>query len=268
MAYNGDEGITSDVKSADVLFTTPEKLDILSRKWKSHRDVFARFGLLLIDEVHLLSEERRGATLEIVVSRLRFIKAQVGAKSLRLGAVSATVPNLDKIAAWLGAPETSVLSFGEEFRAVPLEVVVHGFGYPGCNSSSNAFFLERDLDAALPSIIKKYSEGKPALVFCSSRKNAQSTAETLASHALQLSHPRTYVDSFGGHPLLPHQRTENVVEASVQAERARIASAGIQGDDALRNCIIKGACAWHSAAVSPYNLRCVEELFRKGLLGM
>jgi ATP-dependent DNA helicase HFM1/MER3 len=54
--------------SADVILTTPEKWDSITRKWKEIKYLVGQVALLLIDEVHLLHEDR-GATLEAVVSR-------------------------------------------------------------------------------------------------------------------------------------------------------------------------------------------------------
>lgn len=48
--------------------TTPEKWDSITRKWKEIKYLVGQVALLLIDEVHLLHEDR-GATLEAVVSR-------------------------------------------------------------------------------------------------------------------------------------------------------------------------------------------------------
>ncbi|KAJ3027621.1 ATP-dependent DNA helicase MER3 [Rhizophlyctis rosea] len=87
----------------------------------------------------MLNEAGRGATLEVVVSRMQTVSLElqnqeVGSvhrgKRLRLLALSATVPNIDDIAAWLkepsGAPaETKI--FGEEFRPVQLQKEVLAF---------------------------------------------------------------------------------------------------------------------------------------------
>ena len=53
--------------------------------------------LFLIDEVHILNETR-GSTLEVVVSRMK-----ARGSSVRFLAVSATVPNVNDVAAWVGA---------------------------------------------------------------------------------------------------------------------------------------------------------------------
>lgn len=84
--------------------------------------------------MHLLAEER-GATLEVIVSRMRTVNPDI-----RFVAVSATVPNIEDVAVWLGPgkvapgrpilkdaegnvlpPMARVMKFGDEFRPVPLQ---------------------------------------------------------------------------------------------------------------------------------------------------
>ncbi|KAJ3368229.1 ATP-dependent DNA helicase MER3, partial [Entophlyctis sp. JEL0112] len=68
-----------------------------------------------IDEVHVLNEPRRGAVLEVIVSRMRTVNTECllsgggdSGKKLRIIAISATAPNIEDIAVWLkdsnGAP--------------------------------------------------------------------------------------------------------------------------------------------------------------------
>jgi len=56
------------VRDGDVIVTTPEKWDTVTRRWSDHRKLLDMVRLFLVDEVHCL-KETRGATLEVVVSR-------------------------------------------------------------------------------------------------------------------------------------------------------------------------------------------------------
>lgn len=165
-----------NVQSADVIVTTPEKWDSITRKWKDYERLMQLVHLFLVDEVHLLKEER-GATLEVVVSRMKSISANV-----RFVALSATVPNLSDIAAWLGKnlaePYEPAVSerFGEEFRPVKLRKHVCGY-----QSSANDFAFDKHLDGKLPDVVSTYSEGKPIMVFCFTRNSAIATAKILSN---------------------------------------------------------------------------------------
>lgn len=62
--------ITPDMKcihAASVIVTTPEKWDAVSRSWQTRSFVQA-VRLIVIDEIHLLGEDR-GPVLEVIVSR-------------------------------------------------------------------------------------------------------------------------------------------------------------------------------------------------------
>ena len=62
--------ITPDVRAilkASVIVTTPEKWDAVSRSWQTRSFVQA-VRLIVIDEIHLLGEDR-GPVLEVIVSR-------------------------------------------------------------------------------------------------------------------------------------------------------------------------------------------------------
>lgn len=119
------------VQHASIIITTPEKWDSMTRKWKDHARLMQMVKLFLIDEVHILKDPR-GATLEAVVSRMKSTGSKV-----RFLALSATVPNSEDIAVWLGKDyENQCLParlevFGEEFRPVKLQKHVYGLRYGG-----------------------------------------------------------------------------------------------------------------------------------------
>lgn len=57
-----------------IIITTPEKWDMLTRRWRDHRQLVEVIKLFLIDEVHILNDETRGPVLEAVVSRMKTIE--------------------------------------------------------------------------------------------------------------------------------------------------------------------------------------------------
>jgi ATP-dependent DNA helicase HFM1/MER3 len=174
----GDSDATDvrNVQSANIIITTPEKWDSITRKWKDHEKLMQLVKVFLIDEVHILKEDR-GAVLEVVVSRMKSIGTDV-----RFVALSATVPNFHDVAAWLGKNTTEPHipaaneKFGEEFRPVKLQKHVCGYA----SNTSNEFGFEKVLDGKLPEIISKYSDGKPIMIFCTTRKSCEATARLIA----------------------------------------------------------------------------------------
>jgi ATP-dependent DNA helicase HFM1/MER3 len=116
-----------NVQAANIIITTPEKWDSITRRWKDHVKLMRLVKLFLIDEVHILRESR-GATLEAVVSRMKSTGSTV-----RFIALSATIPNSEDVATWLGKdslhPNLPAHRevFGEEFRPVKLQKIVYGY---------------------------------------------------------------------------------------------------------------------------------------------
>ena len=135
----GDSDFTSlrNVQSANIIVTTPEKWDSMTRKWKDHEKLVKLIKLFLVDEVHILNKDR-GAALEAVISRMKSVGSDI-----RFVALSATVPNSHDIATWLGRrasnPEVPAVreKFGEEFRPVKLQKHVCGY-----QAHTNAFALD------------------------------------------------------------------------------------------------------------------------------
>ena len=61
---------TRTIQDADIIITTPEKWDGISRSWQT-RGYVRKVSLVIIDEIHLLAGDR-GPILEIIVSRKLF----------------------------------------------------------------------------------------------------------------------------------------------------------------------------------------------------
>ncbi|KAK2737647.1 Sec63 [Myotisia sp. PD_48] len=164
------------VQNASIIITTPEKWDSMTRKWKDHMKLMQLVKLFLIDEVHILKEVR-GATLEAVVSRMKSVGSDV-----RFVALSATIPNSQDIAHWLGKDSTNQHlpahreKFGEEFRPVKLQKFVYGY-----QGNGNDFAFDRVCENKLPEVLAKHSCKKPIMIFCCTRNSAISTAKNLAS---------------------------------------------------------------------------------------
>jgi activating signal cointegrator complex subunit 3 len=145
------------IQKADVLVCTPEKYDLISRGWKggtlgdkgqSGKSFIQRVRLLCIDEIHLLGEER-GAVLEAIVSRTRFISqhleqsmtksdtndSRTGSRNeiVRIVGLSTAVSNPLDLADWIGidikGSRTGLYNFRPSIRPVPTKI--HIQGYPG-----------------------------------------------------------------------------------------------------------------------------------------
>ncbi len=101
--------MTPDIQaicSASIIVTTPEKWDSISRSWQT-RNYVKKVVLIVIDEIHLLGEER-GPVLEVIVSRTNFIVSHTQ-RQIRVVGLSTALANAQDLANWLRIKE--VLDF-------------------------------------------------------------------------------------------------------------------------------------------------------------
>ena len=96
---------TRAIAAADVIVTTPEKWDGVSRSWQT-RGYVKDVSLLVIDEIHLLGDER-GPVLEVIVSRTNFISSHTS-KPMRIVGLSTALANARDLADWLGIDNVRV----------------------------------------------------------------------------------------------------------------------------------------------------------------
>ena len=216
---------------ADVLVTTPEKADSATRKHDSARYAFLTdVDCVVIDEVHLLDSEKRGAVLEATVSRLRRLQAP------RVVALSATMPNVEDVAEWLDAPPETTYAFGEEYRPVDLETGVKTYSH-GSNAFADKYRrLYRALDLAEPHL----REDGQALVFVSSRQDTVQAAKKARDEITDRDVP---IDSRGD-----FEFHEDATELS---------------NDTLRQSVLDGV-GFHHAGLSKADRDRVEAWFKEG----
>lgn len=170
-----------NLQKSCILLATPEKWDSVTRSWSGQKAFVQSIRLLLIDEVHLVNDGERGATLEAVISRMKTIRSLIWPTepdNLRFVAVSATVSNVKDIAEWFSTPtsKAEIYQVDPKERPVKLRTVVLGYTI---SAQMNEFSFDALLNHKLESVIKEYAEEKPALIFCATRKSAMTAATTL-----------------------------------------------------------------------------------------
>ena len=221
----------SRAKRADVLVMTPEKADSATRKHDSRRYSFVSdVDCCVIDEVHLLDSDERGSVLEVTISRLRRLCDP------RVVALSATMPNVEDVAAWLDAPEEATFSFGDDYRPVPLEADVKTYSH-GENAFADKYRrLYRALDLAEPHIRE---EGQ-ALVFVASRQDTVQAAKKTRD-----------------------ELAERDVPIGARGEYDFHTDAEAIQNDTLRQSVLDGV-GFHHAGLAREDKNRVEEWFREG----
>ena len=168
----------------NIIISSPEKWDVLSRRWKQRRNV-QNVQLFIVDELQLLGGEN-GPVLEIVCSRMRYISSQLDSP-VRVVALASSLANCRDVSQWLGCSPNCTFNFHPNVRPVPLELHIQGF-----NMTHNA---SRIVSMAKPTYnsILKHSPRKPVIVFVPSRKQTRLTAIDLLTYAAADNQPDRFL---------------------------------------------------------------------------
>ncbi|KAI1241058.1 hypothetical protein IHE44_0009518 [Lamprotornis superbus] len=155
--------VTPDMRAiaqADLIVTTPEKWDGVSRSWQN-RSYVQKVAILIIDEIHLLGDER-GPVLEVIVSRTNFISSHT-------------------------EKPMGLFNFRPSVRPVPLEVHIQGF--PGQHYCPRMASMNKPAFQA----IRSHSPAKPVLIFVSSRRQTRLTALDLIAFLATEDDPKQWL---------------------------------------------------------------------------
>nr|CAB3223427.1 activating signal cointegrator 1 complex subunit 3 [Phallusia mammillata] len=173
------------VARSDVIITTPEKWDGVSRSWHT-RGYVRQVALLIIDEIHLLGQDR-GPVLEVIVSRTNFISSQTE-KPVRIVGLSTALANARDLADWLGIRQMGLFNFRPSVRPVPMEVHIEGFA--GRHYCPRMATMNKPCFQA----IRTHSPAKPVLIFVSSRRQTRVTALDLIAHLAGEPDPKQWMN--------------------------------------------------------------------------
>ncbi|OMO53157.1 hypothetical protein CCACVL1_28841, partial [Corchorus capsularis] len=169
----GDMQLTkNELEETQMIVTTPEKWDVITRK-SSDMSLSMLVKLLIIDEVHLLNDDR-GPVIEALVARtLRQVESTQS--MIRIVGLSATLPNYIQVAQFLRVnPETGLFFFDSSYRPVPLAQQYIGI-------SEQNFVARNELlnEICYKKVVDSLRQGHQVMVFVHSRKDTAKTAEKL-----------------------------------------------------------------------------------------
>ncbi|KAJ2790683.1 Pre-mRNA-splicing helicase BRR2, partial [Coemansia helicoidea] len=282
------------MENAHVVLATPAAWDGLSRRWRQRqRHAVRDVGLVIADELHWVGgaglgssaddatggdagegEDDAGAdaagaqlaaTYEVVVSRMRYMAAQLE-RPVRIVALSVPLSNARDVAAWIGAPAAAVFNFHPAVRPIPLEIHIQTSTIPHFASRMAALVaptyravcgdptgaqrrgrrhpiggdsaMDVDQGAIDP------AERQPAIVFVSGRRQCRTVAGELLTLAAADGVPARFV-----------------LGDAAAVERA---AQGV-ADRALRGFLAFGVGYYHEALAAG-DRRVVAELFAGGMI--
>lgn len=218
----------------DIIISTNEKVDSLLR----HKATWMNeIRTIVADEIHLLTDQDRGPTLEITLTKLMELNPEA-----QLLALSATVSNADDIARWIDG-----VAITTDWRPVPLrEGVYYGGEILFKDGSAKKISLKTgrpSLDIALEVV----REGGQVLVFTETRRASVEYGKN-AANALS----KELSDS---------QRTKlNTLAKKIMSsgEKTRLSELLAQQ--------VKGGVAFHHAGLTGAHRKIVEDSFKSGMI--
>ncbi|KAK0494609.1 putative RNA helicase [Armillaria luteobubalina] len=236
----GDSQMTKQqIAETQIIVTTPEKWDVVTRK-STDTSYTNLVRLIIIDEIHLLHDER-GPVLESIIARTIRRMEQTN-EYVRLVGLSATLPNYQDVATFLRVDESKGLFyFDASYRPCGLQQQFIGVTEKKAIKRyqvTNEVCYEKVLDQA----------GKnQTLVFVHSRKETAKTAKFLRDMAVEKETITQFVKADGATREILTEEANNVKDSN------------------LRDLLPFGF-GIHHAGMSREDRSLVEELFADGSL--
>jgi pre-mRNA-splicing helicase BRR2 len=236
---SGDQSLTkAEIADTQIIVTTPEKWDVITRK-SGERTFTQLVRLIIIDEIHLLHDER-GPVLEALVARtLR--QVEVSSEMVRIVGLSATLPNYEDVAAFLRVrPDRGLFTFDNSFRPAPLQQQ-----YIGVTEKKPLKRLQLMNEICYEKILEQAGANQ-ILVFVHSRKETARTARAIKDLFVA-------ADTLG--KLLPEDGASREILQTESEETAK---------DADLKDLLPFGFGVHHAGMARTDRTLVEELFADG----
>ncbi|MBS3921562.1 MAG: DEAD/DEAH box helicase [Nitrosarchaeum sp.] len=161
------ENIEKNLEKNNVLVLTNEKMDSIIRHGAEWID---EIGLIIADEIHLIGDESRGPTLEMILTKLKLLES----KPQILG-LSATITNSDELANWLDCTLVK-----NDWRPVPLSEGVYDAGGVIMNNGKK-FEVEPSIRGIPIDLgVQSVKDGGQSLVFAETRTRSKALATKAA----------------------------------------------------------------------------------------
>ncbi|PHU15482.1 U5 small nuclear ribonucleoprotein kDa helicase [Capsicum chinense] len=174
---SGDQSLTcQQIEETQIIVTTPEKWDIITRK-SGDRTCTQLVKLLIIDEIHLL-HDNRGPVLESIIART-IRQIETTKEHIRLVGLSVTLPNFEDVAEFLRVDlNKGLFHFDNSYRPVPLAQQ-----YIGITVKKPLQRFQLMNDVCYEKVISVAGK-QQVLIFVHSRKETSRTARAIRDTAL------------------------------------------------------------------------------------
>ena len=226
------ESLDKGLENSDVLILTNEKMDSIIRhgpEW------IEDIGLVIADEIHLIGDEDRGQTLEVVLTKLKLLESKP-----QILALSATITNVDELSEWLDCKTVE-----SQWRPVPLYEGVYDGGSVIMNDGRE-FEVETSLRGKPVDLgVESVKGGGQSLLFAETRTRSSSLA-IKAADAILNSLQQSEIEEL-------EKISKKILEHNEHTELVKTLAT-----------LIKKGVAFHHAGLNPNCRQTVETEFRNG----
>ncbi|KAG4426600.1 hypothetical protein IFR04_000031 [Cadophora malorum] len=238
----GDRQLTKQqIADTQIIVTTPEKWDVITRK-ATDLSYTNLVRLIIIDEIHLLHDDR-GPVLESIVSRTIRKMEQTG-DPVRLVGLSATLPNYRDVASFLRVdPLKGMFHFDGSYRPCPLRQE-----FIGITEKKAIKQLKTMNDITYTKVLEHVGANRnQMIIFVHSRKETSKTARYIRDKALEM-------ETIG-----------QILRSDAGSREALNTEAEAVNDRELKDLLPYGF-GIHHAGMSRPDRTSVEDLFNDGLI--
>ncbi len=228
------ENIEKKLEKNNVLILTNEKMDSIIRHGAEWID---EIGLVISDEIHLIGDDSRGPTLEMILTQLKELEH----KPQILG-LSATISNSDEIANWL---ECKLVD--NEWRPVPLSEGVYDGGMVTMSDGTTFEVANTIRGTPIDLGVQCVQEGGQSLIFAETRMRSKSLATKAVEVIEQLLEKKELdeLEKISKKILTNNEQTDLVKTLAI---------------------LVKKGVAFHHAGLNQTCRQIIETEFRKGTI--
>ncbi|PAV84248.1 hypothetical protein WR25_16564 isoform D [Diploscapter pachys] len=162
--------------ATQIIVCTPEKYDVVTRKG-GERAYNQLVRLLILDEIHLLHDDRGPVLEAIIVRTIR--QMEQNHDDCRLVGLSATLPNYQDVATFLRVKPEHLYFFDNSYRPVPLEQQYIGV------TEKKALKRFQAMNEVVYDKIMEHAGKSQVLVFVHSRKETGKSAKAIRDACLE-----------------------------------------------------------------------------------
>jgi len=242
---SGDQQLSrAEIAETQIIVTTPEKWDIVTRK-AGERAYTQLVRLVIIDEIHLLHNER-GAVLEAIIARMVRLQELTQVR-VRIVGISATLPNYKDVATFCRVPlEEGLFFFDNSYRPVPLQQQ-----YIGITETKPLKRMQKANEICFNKVVSALERNRKdqIIVFVHSRKETTSTAMAIRDLAQENDKTELLINA-------DKPQTQEVLQSEAEEK--------VRHEDLKE--ILPNGLGIHHAGMPRSDRTLVENLFKAGFI--